>query len=112
MGLAAGAIAVPATSGLVLAQGDPSRGKQAPAQASAAERRSSKSDLTGLSALLTPGGCVVVLIDHQPFPVANLPSHEPTLIVNNVLGLAKFPDAFKGPVIPAKVREERGGKSL
>ncbi len=112
MGLAAGAIAVPATSGLVLAQGDPSRGKQAPAQASAAERRSSKSDLTGLSALLTPGECVVVLIDHQPFQVANLHSHEPTMIVNNVIGLAKFAKAFKVPVILTTVLEARGGRII
>ena len=30
LGLAAGAIAVPATSSLVVAQGDPSRGREAP----------------------------------------------------------------------------------
>src|SRR5260221_6245659 len=58
LGFAAGAIAVPATSSLVLAQGNPSR---------VPERRSAKSELTGLSALLTPEECVVVLIDHQPF---------------------------------------------
>src|SRR5260221_6692335 len=90
MGLAAGAIAVPATSGLVLAQGDPSRGKQAPAQASAAERRSSKSDLDGRSGLLTPGECVLVLIDQQPFQVADLHSHEPTMIADHVIRLAQI----------------------
>src|SRR6266853_1082145 len=99
LGLAAGAIAVPATSSLVLAQGDPSRGRQLPAQTSVAERRSAKSELTGLSALLNPEECVVVLIDHQPFQFANLHSHEPTMIVNNVIGLAKFAKAFKVPVI-------------
>jgi len=30
-----------------------------------------------------------VLIDHQPYQFANLNSHEPTMIVNNVIGLAK-----------------------
>jgi len=30
LGLAAGAIAVPATAGMVVAQGDPSRGREAP----------------------------------------------------------------------------------
>ena len=44
---------------------------------------------TGLNALLTPEESVLVLIDHQPFQFANLNSHEPTMIVNNVIGLAK-----------------------
>src|SRR5882672_4157928 len=101
LGLAAGAIAVPATSGLVFAQGDPSRGREAPipAQASVPERRPAKSELTGLSALLIPEECVVLLIDHQPFQFAKLHSHEPTMIVNNVIGLGKFAKAFKVPVI-------------
>lgn len=43
----------------------------------------------GLDALLAPEDCVVVLIDHQPFQFANVHSHEPTLILNNVVGLAK-----------------------
>jgi hypothetical protein len=45
---------------------------------------------TGLNALLTPEESVLVLIDHQPFQFANPNSHEPTMIVNNVIGLAKF----------------------
>ena len=114
LGLAAGAIAVPATSSLLVAQGDPSRGREAPipAQASVPERRPAKSELTGLSALLTPEECVVLLIDHQPFQFANLHSHEPTMIVNNVIGLAKFAKAFKVPVILTTVLEARGGKII
>src|SRR5258708_3891625 len=114
LGLAAGAIAVPATSSLVVAQGNPPRGKEAPipAQTSVPERRSAKSELTGLSALLTPEECVVVLIDHQPFQFANLHSHEPTMIVNNVIGLAKFAKAFKVPVILTTVLEARGGRII
>jgi nicotinamidase-related amidase len=114
LGLAAGAIAVPATSGLVVAQGDPARGREAPipAQATVPERRPAKSELTGLSALLTPEECVVLLIDHQPFQFANLHSHEPTMIVNNVIGLAKFAKAFKVPVILTTVLEGRGGKII
>src|SRR6185503_7871737 len=47
LGLAAGAIAVPATSSLVVAQGEPSRGKApTPAQASVPERQSRRSELT------------------------------------------------------------------
>src|SRR2546421_5811941 len=113
LGLAAGAIAVPATSRLALAQGDPSRGREGPpAQRSVPERRSAKSELTGLSALLAPEECVVVLIDHQPFQFANLHSHEPTMIVNNVIGLAKFAKAFKVPVILTTVLEARGGRII
>jgi nicotinamidase-related amidase len=114
LGLAAGAIAAPATSSLVVAQGDPSRGRGAPipAQASVPERRPGKSELAGLSALLTPEESVVVLIDHQPFQFANLHSHEPTMIMNNVIGLAKFAKAFNVPVILTTVLEDRGGKII
>jgi hypothetical protein len=29
-----------------------------------------------------------MLIDHQPFQLANVNSHEPTMVINNVTGLA------------------------
>jgi nicotinamidase-related amidase len=63
----------------------------------------------GIEALLTPQNSVLVLIDHQPFQFANLHSHEPTLIVNNVVGLAKTAKAFQVPTILTTVLEERGG---
>lgn len=63
----------------------------------------------GLDALLTPENSVLVLIDHQPFQIANLHSHEPTQIVNNVIALAKSAKAFKVPTILTTVVEERGG---
>ena len=64
---------------------------------------------TGLQALLTPENSVLVLIDHQPFQFTNLHSHEPTLIVNNVIGLAKTAKVFNVPTILTTVVEERGG---
>jgi len=64
---------------------------------------------TGLDALLTPENSVLVLIDHQPFQFANLHSHEPTMIVNNVIGLAKTAKVFRVPTILTTVLEERGG---
>jgi len=67
---------------------------------------------TGLDALLTPERSVLLLIDHQAFQFANLHSHEPTLIVNNVVGLAKAAKAFKVPTILTTVTEERGGHLL
>src|SRR5258708_14836315 len=64
---------------------------------------------TGLQALLTPKDSVLLLIDHQPFQFANLNSHEPTMIVNNVIGLAKAAKVFGVPTILTTVMEERGG---
>jgi len=64
---------------------------------------------TGLDALLRPQDSVLVLIDHQPFQFANLHSHDPAIIVNNVLGLAKMAKAFDVPTILTTVLEERGG---
>ena len=63
----------------------------------------------GLDALLTPEESVLVLIDHQPFQFANLNSHEPTMVVNNVVGLAKAARVFDVPTILTTVLEERGG---
>jgi nicotinamidase-related amidase len=64
----------------------------------------------GLEALLTPDNCVLVLIDHQPFQLANVNSHEPTMVINNVTGLAKTAKAYGIPTILTTVTEERGGR--
>ncbi|MBX3746090.1 MAG: hydrolase [Verrucomicrobiae bacterium] len=64
---------------------------------------------TGLKALLRPEDSILVLIDHQPFQFANLNSHEPTIILNNVIGLAKSAKVFDVPTILTTVIEERGG---
>ena len=64
---------------------------------------------TGLQALLRPEDSVVVLIDHQPYQFANLHSHEPTMIVNNVIALGKLAKVFDVPTILSTVIEERGG---
>jgi nicotinamidase-related amidase len=69
----------------------------------------SRNRYVGLDALLTPQNSVLLLIDHQPFQFANLHSHEPTMIVNNVVGLAKTAKAFQVPTILTTVLEERGG---
>src|SRR5687767_15229266 len=63
----------------------------------------------GLDALLRPEDSVLVLIDHQPYQFANLHSHEPTMIVNNVIALAKTAKVFNVPTILTTVLEERGG---
>jgi nicotinamidase-related amidase len=64
----------------------------------------------GLDALLTPDNCLLVLIDHQPFQLANVHSHEPTMVINNVTALAKTAKAYGIPTILTTVNGERGGK--
>jgi nicotinamidase-related amidase len=63
----------------------------------------------GLDSLLRPADSVLVLIDHQPFQLANLNSHEPQMVINNTAGLAKAAKAFGVPVILTSVLAERGG---
>jgi nicotinamidase-related amidase len=64
---------------------------------------------SGLGALVTPEQSVLLLIDHQPFQFANLHSHEPTMVINNAVGLAKLAKVFGIPTILTTVLEERGG---
>ena len=64
---------------------------------------------SGLDALLRPEDSILVLIDHQPYQFTNLNSHEPTMIVNNVVGLAKTAKVFNVPTILTTVIEQRGG---
>ncbi|KPI00195.1 isochorismatase hydrolase [Actinobacteria bacterium OK006] len=64
---------------------------------------------TGPRAVSASEESVLVLIDHQPFHFAHVNSHEPTLIVNNVIGLAETAKSFGVPTILTTVVEERGG---
>lgn len=68
-----------------------------------------KTPKTGLEALLRPQDSVLVLVDHQAYQLANLHSHEPTMIVNNVIALAKTAKVFNVPTILSTVLEARGG---
>lgn len=63
----------------------------------------------GLNSLLRPEDSVLVLIDHQPYQLANLNSHEPHMVINNTVGLAKAAKAFKVPAILTSVVASRGG---
>jgi nicotinamidase-related amidase len=63
----------------------------------------------GLKSLLRPEDSVLVLIDHQPYQLANLNSHEPQMVINNTAGLAKSAKAFKVPTILTTVVASRGG---
>lgn len=64
----------------------------------------------GFESLLRPEDSVLVLIDHQPFQLANLNSHVPQEIVNNTAALTKSAKAFRVPTIITSVIADRGGK--
>src|ERR1700687_4573543 len=64
----------------------------------------------GLDALLTPENCAVLLIDHQPSQLANVNSHEPTMVINNVTALAKTAKAYDVPTILTTINAKRGGE--
>lgn len=64
---------------------------------------------TGLDSLLTPDNCVLLLIDHQPFQFANVHNMDPTLVLNNTIGLAKAAKAFGIPTILTTILQDRGG---
>ncbi len=63
----------------------------------------------GLDSLLRPEDSVLVLIDHQPYQLANLNSHDPQMVVNNTTGLAKAAKVFGVPTILTSVIAARGG---
>lgn len=63
----------------------------------------------GLTSLLRPEDSVLVLIDHQPFQLTNLNSHDPHMAVNNAAALAKAAKAFSVPTILTSVIADRGG---
>lgn len=63
----------------------------------------------GLDSLLRPEDSVLVLIDHQPFQLANLNSHDPQMVLNNSTALAKAARSFGVPTILTSVLEARGG---
>jgi nicotinamidase-related amidase len=54
----------------------------------------------------------LVLIDHQPAQFTDLHSHEPTLVVNAVVGLAKIAKVFDVPTILTTVVEDNSGKLI
>ena len=63
----------------------------------------------GLASLLRPEDSVLVLIDHQPYQLANLNSHDPHAVVNNSTALAKAARAFGVPTILTSVIADGGG---
>lgn len=64
----------------------------------------------GLKSLPRPEDSVLVLIDHQPYQLANLNSHDPHIVVNNSTALAKAAKVLGVPTILTSVVEDRGGR--
>src|SRR5438067_208392 len=54
---------------------------------------------TGVNNLLAPENCTLILIDHQPLQFAGVQNIDETLLVNNVVGLAKTAKVFSVPTI-------------
>ena len=63
----------------------------------------------GIEALLSPQNCALILIDHQPFQVAGLRSHDTQTVINNAVGLAKSAKVFGVPTLLTTVLEKQGG---
>jgi nicotinamidase-related amidase len=63
----------------------------------------------GLDSLLRPEDSVLLLIDHQPYQLANLNSHDPHMVVNNTTALAKCAKVFGVPTILTSVVAARSG---
>jgi hypothetical protein len=51
----------------------------------------------GLDSLLRPEDSVLVLIDHQPFQLLSLNSHDPQMVINNAAGWRKSPRGLASP---------------
>ena len=64
---------------------------------------------TGVSNLLAPDNCTLILIDHQPLQFAGVQNIDGVLLINNVVGLTKTAKVFGIPTILTTVLEERGG---
>ena len=63
----------------------------------------------GLDSLLRPEDSVLLLIDHQPYQLSNVNSHDPQAVVNNTTALAKMAKVFNVPTILTSVIADRGG---
>jgi nicotinamidase-related amidase len=69
----------------------------------------SKTSYTGLNALVAPDECALLLIDHQGAQFANLHSHEPQMVLNNAVALAKTAKLFGIPTVLTTVVAGRSG---
>ena len=64
---------------------------------------------TGVTNLLSPENCTLLLIDHQGMQFSGVQNIDGTLLINNVVGLTKTAKVFGVPTVLTTVLEERGG---
>src|SRR5258708_34277854 len=63
----------------------------------------------GVTNLLSPDNCPLLLIDHQGMQCAGVQNIDGALLTNNVVGLTKTAKVFGVPTVLTTVLEERGG---
>ena len=63
----------------------------------------------GVTNLLSPDNCTLLLIDHQGYQFSGVQNIDGTLLINNVVGLTKTAKVFGVPTVLTTVLEERGG---
>ena len=63
----------------------------------------------GVTNLLSPENCTLLLIDHQGYQFSGVQNIDGTLLINNVVGLTKTAKVFGVPTLLTTVLEERGG---
>jgi len=63
----------------------------------------------GVTNLLSPENCTLLLIDHQGYQFSGVQNIDGTLLINNVVGLTKTAKVFGVPTVLTTVLEERGG---
>jgi nicotinamidase-related amidase len=63
----------------------------------------------GVTNLLSPENCTLLLIDHQGYQFSGVQNIDGTLLINNVIGLTKTAKVFGVPTLLTTVLEERGG---
>jgi nicotinamidase-related amidase len=63
----------------------------------------------GVTNLLLPDNCTLLLIDHQGMQRAGVQNIDGALLINNVVGLTKTAKVFGVPTVLTTVLEERGG---
>src|SRR5260221_5955401 len=66
----------------------------------------------GVTNLLSPENCTLLLIDHQGYQFSGVQNIDGTLLINNVVGLTKTAKVFGVPTVLTTVLEEGGGVIL
>jgi nicotinamidase-related amidase len=58
--------------------------------------------------LLTPENCALVIIDYQPTQISSIKSHDPQLIIDNIVRTARIANTYSLPVVLSTVNVQNG----